>query len=307
MRADERGLAYGGGWLDRAAERRGDAVWLAERLADPASVVLPLWQDNCLVDAERAPVRPATVDAAGLLAAADETVFLGLDAGRAVFAVDLSGRAGSEACELAGAVGAVDVRALVGGLAPAEAALQAYAKGLLHWHRGQRFCGACGAATVAGSGGHVRSCAGSGCGRLLFPRIEPAVIMLVEAPDEPARCLLGRHRGAAEDSWSLLAGFVEIGESLEDAVRRELTEEAGVSVRAVSYQGSQAWPFPAGLMVGFRATASSTRVRVDGEELVEARWFTRAELRARAAAGRSLGRIDSIDRHLLGSWLDGRG
>ncbi|GAB3073872.1 NAD(+) diphosphatase [Micromonospora schwarzwaldensis] len=307
MRADERGLAYGGGWLDRAAELRGDANWLAERLTDPASVVLPWWRDRCLVDAERVPVRPAVAGAAGLLAAADETVFLGLDAGRAVFAADLSGRAGSEAHELAGAVEAVDVRALVGALTPAEAAIQAYAKGLLHWHRGQRFCGACGAATVAGSGGHVRSCTGAGCARLFFPRIEPAVIVVVEAPGEPARCLLGRHRGAAEDSWSLLAGFVEVGESLEDAVRRELAEEAGVSVCAVTYQGSQAWPFPAGLMVGFRATAASTRVRVDGEELVEARWFTRAELRARVAAGRPLGRIDSIDRHLLASWLDGRG
>ncbi|WFE32621.1 NAD(+) diphosphatase [Micromonospora sp. WMMD975] len=299
-------LAYGGGWLDRAAALRGDPGWLAARLTDPASVLLPLWRDRCLVDAVRAPVRPAVVDAAGLLAGADETVFLGLDEGRALFAVDLSGRGEGEACELAGAVEAVDVRALVGELGAAEAAVLAYAKGLLHWHRGQRFCGGCGAATVVGSGGHLRSCGGAGCGRLLFPRIEPAVIMLVEAPGEPARCLLARHRGAAEDSWSTLAGFVEIGESLEDAVRREVGEEAGVAVGEVVYQGSQAWPFPAGLMVGFRATAVSTRVRVDGEEVVEARWFTRAELRARVAAGRPLGRIDSIDRHLLGSWLDAR-
>ncbi|MEV0001440.1 NAD(+) diphosphatase [Micromonospora sp. NPDC050980] len=307
MRADDRVLAYGGGWLDRAAALRDDPGWLAERLSDPASVVLPLWRDRCLVDSARVPVRPAAVHAAELLAAADETVFLGLEAGRAVFAADLSGRDGRAARELAGAAEAVDVRALVGGLGPAEAAVQAYAKGLLHWHRGQRFCGSCGAATVAGAGGQTRSCAGAGCGRLLFPRIEPAVIMLVEAPGEPERCLLARHRGAAEDSWSMLAGFVEIGESLEDAVRREVAEEAGVVVREVTYQGSQAWPFPAGLMVGFRAAAESTRVRVDGEEVVEARWFTRAELRARVAAGRPLGRIDSIDRHLLGSWLDGRG
>ncbi|MFI5837130.1 NAD(+) diphosphatase [Micromonospora sp. NPDC051300] len=307
MRTDDRVVAYGGGWLDRAAALRGDPGWLAERLSDPASVVLPLWRDRCLVDSARAPVRRPAVDAVELLAAADGTVFLGLDAGRAVFAADLSGLDGDEACALADAAEAVDVRALVGGLEPAEAAVQAYAKGLLHWHRGQRFCGACGAATVAGPGGQTRSCAGSGCGRLLFPRIEPAVIMLVEAPGEPGRCLLARHRGAAEDSWSTLAGFVEIGESLEDAVRREVSEEAGVAVGEVTYQGSQAWPFPAGLMVGFRATAVSTRVRVDGDEVVEARWFTRAELRDRVAAGRPLGRIDSIDRHLLRSWLDGRG
>ncbi|MEU2616012.1 NAD(+) diphosphatase [Micromonospora sp. NPDC007271] len=304
MRIDERSLAYGGGWLDRAAGSRTDPAWLAARLADRASVVLPLWRDRCLVSADRRPVRPAAVDAAGLLAAADETVFLGLEEGRAIFAVDLSSRPEGEALALAGAAEAVDVRALVGGLTAAEAAMQAYAKGLLHWHRGQRYCGGCGAATVTRDGGHTRSCGGTGCGRLLFPRIEPAVIVLVEAPGEPGRCLLARHRGAPEGSWSTLAGFVEVGESLEDAVRRELAEEAGVSVVEVSYQGSQAWPFPAGLMVGFRATAASTEIRVDGEELVEARWFTRAELRARVADGHPLGRIDSIDRHLLGSWLD---
>ncbi|MFU8853780.1 NAD(+) diphosphatase [Micromonospora sp. SL1-18] len=304
MRTDERGLAYGGGWLDRAAGLRTDPGWIAARLADRESVLLPLWRDRCLVAADRMPVRPAAVAVAALLAAADETVFLGLDAGRAVFAADLSGQPEPEALALADAVEAVDVRALVGALTPAEAAVQAYAKGLLHWHRGHRYCGGCGAPTVARDGGHTRSCTGAGCGRFLFPRIEPAVIVLVEAPGEPERCLLARHRGAPEGSWSTLAGFVEVGESLEDAVRRELAEEAGVAVAEVSYQGSQAWPFPAGLMVGFRATAASTQVRVDGEELVDARWFTRAELRARAAEGRPLGRIDSIDRHLLGSWLN---
>ncbi|MGW5673085.1 NAD(+) diphosphatase [Micromonospora sp. NPDC003776] len=307
MRVDERGLAYGGGWLDRAAGLRGDPEWVVARLTDRGTVLLPFWRDRCLVSAEQVPVRAAAVDAAGLLAVADEAVFLGLDDGRAVFAVDLSGRPEPEALALAGAAGTADVRALVGGLEAAEAAVQAYAKGLLHWHRGQRHCGTCGAATKARDGGHTRSCTGPGCGRLLFPRIEPAVIVLVEAPDEPGRCLLARHRGAPEGSWSTLAGFVEIGESLEDAVRRELAEEAGVTVSGMAYQGSQAWPFPAGLMVGFRATAASTEVRVDGEELVDARWFTREELRARVAEGRPLGRIDSIDRHLLGSWLDGRG
>jgi NAD+ diphosphatase len=97
---------------------------------------------------------------------------------------------------------------------------------------------------------------------------------------------------------------VEIGESLEDAVRREVTEEAGVSLVTVEYAASQAWPFPAGLMVGFRATAASESVTADGKEIVEARWFTRAELAQRAASGRSFGRIDSIDRHLLRSWLE---
>jgi NAD+ diphosphatase len=140
----------------------------------------------------------------------------------------------------------------------------------------------------------------------LFPRIEPAVIVLVEAPDPPRRCLLARHSGAGPDSFALLAGFVEIGESLEDAVRREVAEEAGVTLTTVTYQASQAWPFPAGLMIGFSARATSDFTAVDGDELIEARWCTGAELRARRRARGSLDNVDSIGNFLLESWLDER-
>ncbi|MET7876979.1 NAD(+) diphosphatase [Micromonospora profundi] len=298
----ERVLAYGGGWLDRAGPLRADPARLEALLSEPTTVVLPLWRDRCLVDGD-GPVR-LTADRTSLVrAAADETVFLGLDGDAAVFAVDLSALDERSAVEMVGAARAVDVRSLVGRLDPAEAAVQAYARGLLHWHRQSRYCGTCGALAVAGGGGHVRTCAGAGCGRLLFPRIEPAIIVLVEAPGPPDRCLLAWHAGAPEGSYSTLAGFVEVGESLEDAVRREMAEEAGVTVTDVTYQGSQGWPFPAGLMVGFRATATSEEVRVDGVELLEARWFTRAELRERVAAGRQLGRVDSIDHQMLGQWL----
>ncbi|TWJ26602.1 NAD+ diphosphatase [Micromonospora sagamiensis] len=319
-------MAYGGGWWDRAGARRDDPEWLGSLLTAPDTGLVALWRDRCLVtDGGTRPVRIPAVDAAALLAEAGEVVFLGLDdpvdgvpgvtpvdgvvdvtpasGGRAVFAVDLSPLPEERALALAGADASVDVRAIVGTLDAAEAALQAYARGLLYWHRHQRFCGGCGAATVPVAGGHVRRCAGTDCGRLLFPRIEPAVIVLVEAPGPPARCLLARHTGAGPEGWSTLAGFVEVGESLEDAVRRELVEEAGVPVAEMSYQGSQAWPFPAGLMVGFRAVAASDRVRVDGVELLEARWFSRAELRERLAAGRALGRPDSIDHRLLTDWL----
>ncbi|MFF0367925.1 NAD(+) diphosphatase [Micromonospora sp. NPDC005087] len=305
MNTAERVLAYGGGWLDRAGELRTDPARLSALLTDATTVVLPLWRDRCLVDGN-GPVRLTAELASLVRSAAVESVFLGLDGDAAVFAADLSALGEQSAVEMAGAARAVDVRALVGRLDPAEAAVQAYARGLLHWHRQQRYCGACGAPAVAGGGGHVRTCTGGECGRLLFPRIEPAIIVLVVAPDEPGvpeRCLLARHAGAAQDAYSTLAGFVEVGESLEDAVRREMAEEAGITVTDVAYQGSQAWPFPAGLMVGFRASAGSDEVRVDGVELLEARWFTRAELRERVSAGRPLGRVDSIDHQLLGAWL----
>ncbi|MEV4658864.1 NAD(+) diphosphatase [Micromonospora sp. NPDC049301] len=305
MDTAQRVLAYGGGWLDRAGELRTDPARLTALLTDATTVVLPLWRDRCLVDGD-GPVRLTAERASLVRSAAGETVFLGLDGDVALFAADLSALSEQSAVEMAGAARAVDVRALVGRLDPNEAAVQAYARGLLHWHRQQRYCGTCGAPAVAGGGGHVRTCTGRECGRLLFPRIEPAIIVLVVSPDRPGvpeRCLLARHAGAAADAYSTLAGFVEVGESLEDAVRREMAEEAGITVTDLAYQGSQAWPFPAGLMVGFRARVASEEVRVDGVELLEARWFSRAELRERVAAGRPLGRVDSIDHQLLSTWL----
>lgn len=275
-------LPYNGLTLDRG--RRADAGWLAEARTDGR--VLGFWQDRCLVGADRRPV--------SLGGTRREVVFLG--AGEAgVFAADLSDTDLDAAVSEAHADAAVDIRVLFPDLEREEAATLAYARGMLHWTRNQRFCGACGGRTHAEQAGHIRRC--QDCGKLHFPRIEPAVIMLVEDPDR-RRCLLARHRGAAEGAYATLAGFVEIGESLEDAVRRELNEEAGVRVDGVAYQASQAWPFPSGLMVGFRAVAATDEVAVDQEELIEARWFTRDEVRAL-----SDGRRDSIESYLVGTWL----
>jgi NAD+ diphosphatase len=272
-------LPYNGLTLDRG--RRGDQDWLAAARA--GGRVLAFWRDRCLV-AGGAPV--------GVPDSLREAVYLG-SAERAVFAVDLSDLDEAAAVHEAGADAAVDIRGLFTGLDAQEAATLAYARGMLHWTRNQRFCGTCGSATESEQAGHVRRC--QGCRKMHFPRIEPAVIMLVEAPDRQ-RCLLARHRGAS--AYSTLAGFLEIGESLEDAVRRELAEEAGVRVREVVYQASQAWPFPSGLMVGFRAHAETDTFAVDHDELDEARWFTRAEVRALGD-----GRQDSIESYLVGTWL----
>jgi len=275
-------LPYNGLTLDRS--RRADPGWLADALT--GGRVLAFWQDKCLVAGDR-PVNLAKTER--------ETVFLGAD-GAGVFVADLSDVDLDDAVREAGADAAVDIRVLFPGLDAQEAATLAYARGMLHWSRNQRFCGACGGRTDAEQAGHIRRC--QDCGKLHFPRIEPAVIMLVEAPDR-RRCLLARHRGAAQGAYSTLAGFVEIGESLEDAVHRELHEEAGVRVCEVGYQASQAWPFPSGLMVGFRAVATSEEVAVDHDELAEARWFTRAEVRTLAD-----GRRDSIESYLVETWLN---
>src|SRR5436190_12200539 len=295
-------LAYSGGVIDRAATQRTEPGWIDATLATASTRLIPMWRDRCVVSGEPAvPVIVPVAAAGAVLNSATEVVFLGLDDHGGIFAADLSSASESLAAEAPGGERVLDVRALVGTLSPAEAALLGYARGILYWHRHQRYCGSCGSPTRIGHGGHLRTCQNKACARLHFPRVEPAVIMLVE---NQGKCLLARHKGSAPGSYSTLAGFVGVCESLEDAVRREVAEETGVPVGPVTYMASQGWPFPSGLMVGFRATALAQAVRVDGEEVIEARWFTRAELTEHARAAGSLGREDSIDRYLLRSWLD---
>ncbi|HXL90279.1 MAG TPA: NAD(+) diphosphatase [Streptosporangiaceae bacterium] len=294
-------LPYTGGTLDRVAARRTDVCWVENQLASPGTVIIPLWRDQCLIR-EESQVQVASADAEALLTHAPDPVFLGLSGETAVFAADLSALDGDDAVSLAGADAVGDVRMLFSALSTEEAALLAYARGILRWNREQQFCGACGTQTQSGAGGHQRAC--PGCDKLHFPRIEPAVIVLVEAPPvpgQPDRCLLARHRKSAAGSFATLAGFVETGESLEEAVRREVDEEAGVKVGAVTYQGSQPWPFPSGIMIGFRAQALSEEITVDNDELVEARWFTRADLSEELADPHR--KPDSIESYLIQSWL----
>jgi NAD+ diphosphatase len=278
-RLRETALAYSGGTIDRASNQRTDPAFLDATRAAPGSRVIPMWQDRCIVSGD--PAVPVILPASGagaVLEAAAETVFLGLDDAGGIFAADLSPLEESRAVELAGGERALDVRAFVGALAPSEAALLGYARGMLYWHRHQQYCGTCGSRTSSGHGGHPWFW-------------------------HERRCLLARHRGSAPDGFSTLAGFVGVSESLEDAVRREVAEETGVLVGTVTYLGSQGWPFPSGLMVGFRATALTEAVTPDGEEVLQARWFTPAELMDLAAARGRLGREDSIGRYLMHSWL----
>lgn len=288
--------------LDRATDRRADPAWVAGLTADPRARVRPLWRDQCLVAGE--PPAPCKL-LVGAIDGADPAglVLLGLDGGAPDFAIDLSDLALEDALRATGANAAADIRSLFAGLPAEEAGALAYARGLLYWNRHQRYCGRCGAAADARHAGHVRACTNDECGALLFPRIEPAIITLVETHTSPRRCLLARHRVSQTGGYSLLAGFVEIGETLENAVRREIREEAGVTLGNVTYAGSQPWPFPAGLMIGFRATAVDDAVSVDGTEIQEARWFTRDELRDYTATTGWSGRADSIDRMMLTTWL----
>ncbi|MCW2840673.1 MAG: diphosphatase [Aeromicrobium sp.] len=187
-------------------------------------------------------------------------------------------------------------------IAPEEASLAVHAVGIARWHQTHRFCARCGAASDIAPGGHVRIC--PACGAHHFPRTDPAVIMLIT--DEHDRVLMGRQPSWPEGRFSTLAGFVEPGETLGDAVRREVMEEVGVEVGDVTYAASQPWPFPSSLMLGFFGTALTTDIRVDQDEIAEARWFTRDEVTDLTASGELLLPPDiSISRWLVKSWHGG--
>jgi NAD+ diphosphatase len=297
--AEARSHVYSGRGIDRAAERRRDEAWLRERRSSPDSRVVPLRELQVLVtrgDEPRAVALPLASWPAG-----GELLFLGEADGATWFAAELPGGATAEALEEVGEW--VELRAVGARLPPLDAALLAHARGLLYWHRRHRHCGDCGAPTRMEEAGHLRRCTAPGCGATHFPRTDPAIIVLVRSGE---RALLGRQPQWAPGQYSTLAGFVEPGESLEDAVAREVREETGVEVRDVRYHSSQPWPFPASLMVGFTAAAASEEIRVDHHELEDARWFSREEIRRGVAAGElRLSSPVSISYALIRDWLEG--
>lgn len=194
-----------------------------------------------------------------------------------------------------------ELRAVALRLSPTDAALVAHARAVMHWHATHRYCGGCGQELECARGGHARRCTNGGCEmNEIFPRIDPAVIMLVTHDD---RCLLGRQRGWPPGRYSCLAGFAEAGETLEEAVRREAFEEAGVAVDDVRYHSSQPWPFPQSLMIGFTARAVSPAITRHDHELEDARWLSRADIRRELAAGTlKLSAPLSIAYRLLRDW-----
>lgn len=290
--------------LDRASELRGDDAWLRERLASGRSLVVPVWRSRSLVAGTGPPraVMPRMSEARPLVEASRATALLGLSGGVACFAVDLPDVDAGDLPELPGGGRFVDLRSVGAVMDRAEAAVLAYARGILHWHARHAFCGVCGSPAESLEAGHLRRCVDPGCGAQHFPRTDPAVIMLVTRGD---RALLGRKPEWAEGMYSALAGFVEPGESLEQAVAREVMEEAGIAVANIRYHSSQPWPFPSSLMLGFRADALGGEFVLNERELEDLRWFSRAEVAAGGAGTAARPRSDSIARRLIDEWVSG--
>jgi NAD+ diphosphatase len=299
-----RGNFYSGVGLDRADHLRRDADWLGERLADPESRFVPVWRARNLIR-RGAEARAAWLDgaaAAPLLPLAAETIFLGRAGESAYFTLDVSDLAAPEAEPALAQHGEFqDLRAVGPLLERGEGAILAYARGLVHWHQRHGFCGVCGRPATSTQGGHVRRCTNEACGAEHFPRTDPAVIMLVH---DGERCVLGRQKFWPDGMHSTLAGFVEPGESLEEAVAREVKEEVGLELDAVAYHSSQPWPFPASLMLGFHAICRHLPLEINEYELAAAAWYSRAELKASPEdESFRLPRRDSIARRLIEDWL----
>ncbi len=311
-------VTFGGSGLARMAERRGDADEIARMLT--GGLVLPVWQGKPLVSG-------AETDALGWLPAGHRalamgttTVFLGEDDGTPRFACDISAwspEAGAEAVEVGffdpseqrhPAIGEdhafLELRGVMTRLSPREAELAATAKAVLGWHKSHGFCSVCGAASEPAVGGWQRNC--PACGAHHFPRTDPVVIMLVTRGNS---VLLGRSPGWPEGMYSLLAGFIEPGETMEAAVRREVLEESGIRIGAVGYLASQPWPFPASLMFGCHAQALSETITLDPVELEDALWLTREEMSEVMAGGDPrirAPRAGAIAHFLLQAWLSDR-
>lgn len=299
-------IAFSGNPLDRAGNKRSDAAWIAALRAGAQARVLPLWKLQPLLLGLDGHDRARLGFVEGGLASGlggDEAleVFLGLRGETACFARDISALADPLAAALANYGHFRDARAATGMLDAAEGAILAQAKCLIDWHNRHGFCANCGHVTAPSDAGYRRVC--SNCRAEHFPRTDPAVIMLVT---RGSRCLLGRNRRFAGGHYSTLAGFVEPGETIEEAVAREVFEEAGLLTGRVRYFASQPWPFPSNLMIGCFAEADDTSaINIDGHEIVAAHWFDHAVVR-RLVSGESteiaLPRRDAIAFHLISHW-----
>jgi NAD+ diphosphatase len=265
-----------------------------------------VWGSRILIVEEPTP-RPlllAAPDLGDLQQQAESVILLGEAEERAYFALDLPGT-DEPPISLAKAGALRHLRSVAALLDRRDGTLLAYAKAMTYWHRRHRFCGDCGSPTLSAQGGHLRVCTNPQCGQHHFPRTDPAIIVLVTSGE---RCLLGRQRTWPAGRYSIIAGFVEPGESLETAVAREVREETGIAVEQVRYWASQPWPFPSSLMLGFTARAASTTIQLEDGELEDARWLSREEIAGELS--RDTLRLPpevSISYRLIEDWFDGAG
>ena len=295
-RWDPARIALAGDPFDRSAHRRANVDWVEAAAESERAVYLAVQGSrNLVTDTEPArPMRLGSAEAGDYIAAATERIMLGSRDGDIYFTLALPKDSGPPP------PGGDwrDLRWVGANLGPDDAAMLAYARAMALWHHRHRFCATCGSETESVDAGHARRCRRENCGTRHFTRVEPAIIVLVTRGEQ---CLLGRQAAWPPGRYSTIAGFVEPGESVEDAVAREVQEETGVHVGSCEYRGSQPWPFPASLMLGFRAEATSAEITCHDDELEDARWVSREDL---AAARVLVPPSFSIAYTLIRSWYE---
>ena len=299
---------YGFSGLDRAAHIRLDDEWFKKIVQQDNAKAVLSWQSQSMVNITTPDKPSASIlelhSLRGIIQKADNVVFLGEKNGTPYLGIDLSSSDKEQFCEVIPEAGVfLDLREVGPLMERFEGSLLAYNRALLFWHTKNKYCGVCGGKTHVTKAGHQINCNDQKCGQLVFPRTDPAVIMLVH---DGERALLGRQKIWKPGMYSTLAGFLEPGETLEEAVAREVWEEANIDVSDVRYHSSQPWPFPGSIMLGFYAEAKSTFIRRNDEEVEDVQWFEANELRAFPSHGKSLPRLDSIARRLIEDWLETR-
>ncbi len=288
---------FAGPYLDRSAHLRQDPAWFESALTDPKSRAIPVWNSRSLIEGDKA-ARAALIELHDIPTESrnsEALILLGRVGDAHLFAYEIESTA---APEIRAGARFEDLRWIASRLPEDEAGLLAYASAMISWRRRHRYCGNCGSNTRPAKGGHVLICSDSSCGIEHFPRLDPAIIVLVS---DGERALLGRQASWPAGRYSTIAGFVEPGESLEDAVAREVAEETGIDVGQIQYFSSQPWPFPSSLMLGFTAQAHTQEIRLNDQELEDARWFSRAEL---ADGTLRLPPNPSISYRLIEYWYD---
>jgi NAD+ diphosphatase len=286
---------FAGPYLERVSHLRADPAWFDDALADARSRVVPVWDSRTLIAEGPTAVLLGLSEIPADRRNRENLILLGRFDGAPMFAYEIEG---VEPGAVPEGARFEELRTVAALMPPDQAGLLGYARAMIHWRRTHRYCGRCGAQTVPGRAGHVLVCTNPVCRHEQFPRIDPAIIVLVS---DGSRVLLGRQAAWPPGRYSTIAGFVEPGESLEDAVAREVAEETGVQVDQVEYHSSQPWPFPSSLMLGFTARASTYDVRLEDQELEDARWFTRADIESGTP---KLPPPVSISFRLIEHWFD---
>ncbi len=291
-------------FLDRASLQRSNEMWINDQFNNGSARIIPVSHSKILCTSIQ---HPKTIcltknDFNDVSNARELSIFLGISDKKTYFAIDiesmksasiLNGKNGGEFHDFKRVMPLLNVR---------DSALLAIARFMINWQSRHRYCGKCGAPTKSAEAGNFRICENTNCGQSHFPSMDPAIIVLVSFGEY---CLLGRQKIWPKGMYSTIAGFVEPGESIEDAVIREVKEETGVIVEKLEYQDSQPWLFPSSLMLGFTATAKGNEIKIDKNELEDARWFSRKEIKENLKKGllRMPGKV-AIAYHLIKEWFD---